>query len=168
VVRSTQDKAKSWSEKQFFFRDAATSIFLSYPLEHLTSINVTQIHTNYLAFVKTIHQRHLDRYKGVVLYSRVLPPPIYLSMSISSISHRRERQNLDCLENATINWPWRRRLFLQNDKGVKPRSYSKICRCLALASVNIGSDLSCMIISVPDPWHFGVDPDPDPRIHASD
>jgi hypothetical protein len=22
--------------------------------------------------------------------------------------------------------------------------------------------------SVPDPWHFGVDPDPDPRIHASD
>ncbi len=23
-------------------------------------------------------------------------------------------------------------------------------------------------ISVPDPWHFGVDPDPDPRIHASD
>jgi hypothetical protein len=21
--------------------------------------------------------------------------------------------------------------------------------------------------SVPDPWHFGVDPDPDPRIHAS-
>ncbi len=23
-------------------------------------------------------------------------------------------------------------------------------------------------ISVADPWHFGVDPDPDPRIHASD
>jgi hypothetical protein len=22
--------------------------------------------------------------------------------------------------------------------------------------------------SVPDPWHFGVDPDPDPWIHASD
>ncbi len=22
--------------------------------------------------------------------------------------------------------------------------------------------------SVADPWHFGVDPDPDPRIHASD
>ncbi len=22
--------------------------------------------------------------------------------------------------------------------------------------------------SVPDPWHFGVDPDPDPQIHASD
>ncbi len=22
--------------------------------------------------------------------------------------------------------------------------------------------------SVPDSWHFGVDPDPDPRIHASD
>ncbi len=22
--------------------------------------------------------------------------------------------------------------------------------------------------SVPDPWHFNVDPDPDPRIHASD
>jgi hypothetical protein len=22
-------------------------------------------------------------------------------------------------------------------------------------------------IGVPDPWHFGVDPDPDPRIHAS-
>jgi hypothetical protein len=22
--------------------------------------------------------------------------------------------------------------------------------------------------SVPDPWHFGVDPDPDPLIHASD
>jgi hypothetical protein len=22
--------------------------------------------------------------------------------------------------------------------------------------------------SVPDPWHFGVDSDPDPRIHASD
>ncbi len=22
--------------------------------------------------------------------------------------------------------------------------------------------------SVPDPWHFDVDPDPDPRIHASD
>ncbi len=21
---------------------------------------------------------------------------------------------------------------------------------------------------VPDPWHFGVDPDPDPRIHVSD
>jgi hypothetical protein len=21
---------------------------------------------------------------------------------------------------------------------------------------------------VPDPWHFGVDPDPDPLIHASD
>ncbi len=25
-----------------------------------------------------------------------------------------------------------------------------------------------IFISVPDPWHFGVDPDPDPRIHASD
>jgi hypothetical protein len=23
-------------------------------------------------------------------------------------------------------------------------------------------------ISVADPWHFGMDPDPDPRIHASD
>jgi hypothetical protein len=23
-------------------------------------------------------------------------------------------------------------------------------------------------ISVPDPLHFGVDPDPDPRIHASE
>ena len=23
-------------------------------------------------------------------------------------------------------------------------------------------------LSVPDPWHFGLDPDPDPRIHASD
>jgi hypothetical protein len=22
--------------------------------------------------------------------------------------------------------------------------------------------------SVADPWHFGADPDPDPRIHASD
>ncbi len=22
--------------------------------------------------------------------------------------------------------------------------------------------------SVPDPWHFVVDPDPDPRIHSSD
>ncbi len=22
--------------------------------------------------------------------------------------------------------------------------------------------------SVADPWHFGVDPDPDPRIHTSD
>ncbi len=22
--------------------------------------------------------------------------------------------------------------------------------------------------NVADPWHFGVDPDPDPRIHASD
>ncbi len=26
----------------------------------------------------------------------------------------------------------------------------------------------CVSISVADPWHFGVDPDPDPRIHASD
>ncbi len=24
------------------------------------------------------------------------------------------------------------------------------------------------VTSVADPWHFGVDPDPDPRIHASD
>ncbi len=23
-------------------------------------------------------------------------------------------------------------------------------------------------IIVPDPWHFGMDPDPDPQIHASD
>ncbi len=27
---------------------------------------------------------------------------------------------------------------------------------------------STMPSSVADPWHFGVDPDPDPRIHASD
>jgi hypothetical protein len=29
---------------------------------------------------------------------------------------------------------------------------------------------SCLCTSVADPWHFGVDPDPDldPRIHASD
>ncbi len=26
----------------------------------------------------------------------------------------------------------------------------------------------CILISVADPWHFGVDPDLDPRIHASD
>jgi hypothetical protein len=25
-----------------------------------------------------------------------------------------------------------------------------------------------LVSSVPDPWHFGVDPDPNPRIHASD
>jgi hypothetical protein len=25
-----------------------------------------------------------------------------------------------------------------------------------------------LLISVADPWHFGVDPDPDPRIHAFD
>ncbi len=25
-----------------------------------------------------------------------------------------------------------------------------------------------LFTSVADPWHFGVDPDPDPRIHASD
>ncbi len=25
-----------------------------------------------------------------------------------------------------------------------------------------------VVCSVADPWHFGVDPDPDPRIHASD
>ena len=28
--------------------------------------------------------------------------------------------------------------------------------------------LNCVVGSVADPWHFGVDPDPDPRIHASD
>ncbi len=26
----------------------------------------------------------------------------------------------------------------------------------------------CIVNSVADPWHFGVDPDPDPRIHAFD
>jgi hypothetical protein len=28
--------------------------------------------------------------------------------------------------------------------------------------------LGCRLCSVPDPWHFGVDSDPDPRISASD
>ncbi len=25
-----------------------------------------------------------------------------------------------------------------------------------------------LLASIPDPWNFGVDPDPDPRIHTSD
>ncbi len=28
--------------------------------------------------------------------------------------------------------------------------------------------VTSVLASVADPWHFGVDPDPDPRIHASD
>jgi hypothetical protein len=35
------------------------------------------------------------------------------------------------------------------------------CLCEELVLRSISS-------SVADPWHFGVDPDPDPRIHASD
>ncbi len=33
---------------------------------------------------------------------------------------------------------------------------------------NIQAGQNSLQNSVADPWHFGVDPDPDPRIHASD
>ncbi len=49
------------------------------------------------------------------------------------------------------------------------RTWIRIESLLDLGPDENGMDLQPGFLdSVPDPWHFGVDPDPDPRIHASD
>ncbi len=37
-----------------------------------------------------------------------------------------------------------------------------------LTFVVIYTEGKCQVTSVPDPWHFGTDPDADPRIRTSD
>ncbi len=49
------------------------------------------------------------------------------------------------------------------------KTYFKFQRTFILTHLNPPwTHLNPFQSSVADPWHFGVDPDPDPRIHASD
>ncbi len=58
-----------------------------------------------------------------------------------------------CKNEVAISWP---RFFSRFGQKIQPLEYQK------------KSPYDIFNISVGDPWHFGVDPDPDPRIRTSD
>jgi hypothetical protein len=49
-----------------------------------------------------------------------------------------------------------------------PESTLTLCQSRLYPPVGDFLDLALVSSRVPDPWHFGEDPDPDARIHASD
>jgi hypothetical protein len=78
-------------------------------------------------------QSKLVRKTGVVMYSRVPPPLIYLPMPNSVSSPGRERQKWTVSKISQCSM----KIILQNDKRVKPRNYSTISRCLVLINIVI-------------------------------
>jgi hypothetical protein len=52
-------------------------------------------------------------------------------------------------------------------RGVTYNSWRKVENVQSISTTATSAGF-LLVLSIPDPCHFGVEPDPDPRIHASD